>query len=86
MAKTLMIVRGGEEQIPAYILARQKGLRVVGSDLNPNAPGKEKLAKIPLGRVAQPIEIASAVKYLCSDEAAYITGQTINVNGGLYFG
>jgi len=48
--------------------------------------GKEKLATIPLGRVAQPIEVASAVKYLCSDEAAYITGQTINVNGGLYFG
>jgi acetoacetyl-CoA reductase/3-oxoacyl-[acyl-carrier protein] reductase len=48
--------------------------------------GKEKVATIPLGRVAQPIEIASAVKYLCSDDAAYITGQTININGGLYFG
>jgi NAD(P)-dependent dehydrogenase (short-subunit alcohol dehydrogenase family) len=48
--------------------------------------GKEKVATIPLGRVAQPIEIASAVKYLCSDGAGYITGQTINVNGGLYFG
>ncbi len=38
LAKTLMIVGGGEEQIPAYVLARKKGLRVVGSDLNLNAP------------------------------------------------
>ena len=57
LAKTLMIVRGVEEQIPAYILARQKGLRVVGSDLNPNAPGKEKVATIPLGRVAHPLKL-----------------------------
>ena len=48
--------------------------------------GKDKVATIPVGRVAQPLEVASAVQYLCSDNAAYITGQTINVNGGLYFG
>jgi 3-oxoacyl-[acyl-carrier protein] reductase/meso-butanediol dehydrogenase/(S,S)-butanediol dehydrogenase/diacetyl reductase len=38
---------------------------------------------IPLGRQADPSEIASVVSYLCSPAAAYITGQTIGVDGGL---
>lgn len=41
-------------------------------------------AGIPMGRLAQPEEIAAAVVYLVSDGAAYITGETINVNGGQY--
>ncbi|WP_146109499.1 SDR family oxidoreductase, partial [Pantoea ananatis] len=41
-------------------------------------------AGIPMGRIAQPEEIAAAVMYLVSDGAAYITGETINVNGGQY--
>jgi NAD(P)-dependent dehydrogenase (short-subunit alcohol dehydrogenase family) len=47
--------------------------------------GKQKLAQIPVGRIATPKEIASAVAFLCSDKASYITGHTLNVNGGLYF-
>lgn len=38
---------------------------------------------IPLGRVARPEEIAAAVAFFASDEAAYITGQTLSVSGGL---
>lgn len=38
---------------------------------------------IPMGRMGAPSEIASAVAYLASDEAAYITGATIHVNGGM---
>ena len=41
-------------------------------------------ANIPLGRTGKPEEIAAAVVYLASDEAAYITGQTLRVNGGMY--
>ena len=37
---------------------------------------------IALGRVGKPEEIASVVVFLCSDEASYITGTTIDVNGG----
>lgn len=48
--------------------------------------GKAKAAQIPLGRIARASEIAAAVCFLCSQEASYITGQTINVNGGMYFG
>jgi NAD(P)-dependent dehydrogenase (short-subunit alcohol dehydrogenase family) len=42
------------------------------------------LAQIPLGRLGKPSEIAGAVAYLCSEDGSYITGQVIDVNGGLY--
>ncbi|WP_153730878.1 SDR family NAD(P)-dependent oxidoreductase [Sporosarcina obsidiansis] len=41
---------------------------------------------IPLGRYAKPEEVASLVHYLCSDEASYITGQAISIDGGLSSG
>lgn len=41
------------------------------------------LAQIPSGRMGEPTEIASAVQYLASKEAAYITGTTLHVNGGM---
>ena len=45
---------------------------------------REALTKaIPLRRLAQPTDIANAVAFLVSDEAAYITGQTVSVSGGL---
>jgi len=41
---------------------------------------------IPLGRLGRPEEIATAVKFLCSDDAAFITGAVLDINGGVYFG
>ncbi len=42
------------------------------------------LAAIPAGRVGQPEDIANAVAFLCSDQAAYLTGQLISPNGGMW--
>jgi len=42
------------------------------------------LANIPLGRLAQPEEVATVIAFLASDDAAYVTGVTIDVNGGSF--
>ena len=44
------------------------------------------IEQIPKGRLAKAHEIAHAVGFLVGDAAAYITGETLNVNGGLYLG
>jgi 3-oxoacyl-[acyl-carrier protein] reductase len=41
------------------------------------------LARIPEGRMGAPLDVAAAVVYLASEEAAYVTGQTLHVNGGM---
>ena len=42
-------------------------------------------SKIPLDRFGSPVDIANTVLFLCSDLSDYITGETIHVNGGMYF-
>jgi 3-oxoacyl-[acyl-carrier protein] reductase len=50
-----------------------------------NEEQKTKLLEhIPLGRMGRPEDIAEAVVYLASDEAGYVTGTTLHVNGGMY--
>ena len=53
----------------------------LGEDLKQNA-----VKMIPLGRVGSPDDVASAVAFLASDEASYITGHVLNVNGGMLMG
>jgi len=45
---------------------------------------KTMLERIPLGRMGEVDEVAGAVAYLVSEEAAYMTGQTLHINGGMY--
>jgi len=78
-------------------LAREVGKRNI--TINSIAPGfidtdmtqqsdgvsmDDLINEIPLGRFGKPEEIAHLASFLCSEEASYITGQTIHINGGLY--
>jgi 3-oxoacyl-[acyl-carrier protein] reductase len=59
----------------------------VDTDMTSSLTGelREKmLTAVPLGRTGTAREIAAAIAYLASDEAAYVTGQTLRVNGGMY--
>ena len=47
-------------------------------------PSSERARSVPLGRLATPEDIANAVAFLASPEASYMTGQSINVTGGLW--
>ena len=50
----------------------------------PEAAREGILAQTPLGRIGDPEDVAAAVLYLASDEAGYVTGQVLRVNGGMY--
>jgi 3-oxoacyl-[acyl-carrier protein] reductase len=50
----------------------------------PESIQKSMLDVIPMGRFGQPADVARAVRFLCSEDAAYITGQVLSVNGGMY--
>ena len=57
------------------------------TDMNQKAleiKGEEIRSKIPLKKVAEPEDIARVIAFLCSEATNYVTGETINVNGGLY--
>jgi 3-oxoacyl-[acyl-carrier protein] reductase len=61
---------------PGYVRTRLTD--VLGDDLT-----GAMLANTPLGRLGEPEDIATAVRFLCSDEAAFITGEVLLVDGGL---
>ncbi len=61
----------------------------IETDMTAHIPDKgreELLAQIPAGRYGSPDDVAAAVKFLASEEAGYITGQVLHVNGGMFMG
>ena len=58
-------------------------IRTAMTDQLPDAQKEALNARIPMGRMGEGGDIGAAVAYLASDEAAYVTGQTLHVNGGM---
>jgi 3-oxoacyl-[acyl-carrier protein] reductase len=59
----------------------------IDTDMTRKLPEEQRdllMKQIPLGRLGAPTEIAALVSFLCSDIAAYITGETVHINGGMY--
>ena len=59
----------------------------IATDMTKDLPEDVKqkiMSSIPMARMGTPQDIANAVKFLCSEDAAYITGQVLAVNGGMY--
>jgi 3-oxoacyl-[acyl-carrier protein] reductase len=56
------------------------------TDVLPDKVKEELKARIPLGRMGSARDVAAAIVFLASDEAGYITGQVLHVNGGMYLG
>jgi 3-oxoacyl-[acyl-carrier protein] reductase len=57
---------------------------LIETDMIKNAPVENIKAIIPMARIGKPQEVARVVRFLCSEDASYITGQVISVNGGMF--
>ena len=57
--------------------------KIAAQQADPDAQRQLMAARQPVGRMGRPDEIAAAALYLCSDEAAYVTGTGLVIDGGL---
>jgi NAD(P)-dependent dehydrogenase (short-subunit alcohol dehydrogenase family) len=85
LTRSLAKLYSGQGVLTNTVAAGLVATEMIANELDTPA-GQEKVRNIPAGRIATPAEIAATVAFLASDEASYITGQTINANGGMYFG
>ncbi|MBR7013110.1 MAG: 3-oxoacyl-ACP reductase FabG [Muribaculaceae bacterium] len=86
-AKAALI--GATKALAQEVGARQVTVNAIApgfieTDMTRDLPQDELKQLVPVGRFGKPEEVAALVAFLASDEAAYITGEVININGGLY--
>ena len=85
LTRSLAKLYSGQGVLTNTVAAGLVSTDMIANELETEA-GRAKVRNIPAGRIAMPEEIGHVVAFLASDEASYITGQTINANGGMYFG
>jgi 3-oxoacyl-[acyl-carrier protein] reductase len=73
-----------KEAITKGVLVNAVAPGFIETEMIKNLPREELLKYVPMGRIGKPEEVAGVVSFLCSDDASYITGQVISVNGGLF--
>ena len=73
-----------QEVAPRKITVNAVAPGFIQTDMTKDLPEDELKELVPVGRFGKPEEVAAVVGFLASDEAAYITGEVISVNGGLY--
>ena len=73
-----------QEVAPRNITVNAVAPGFIQTDMTKELPEDELKRLIPVGRFGKPEEVAAVVAFLASDAAAYVTGEVINVNGGLY--
>ncbi len=73
-----------QEVAPRNITVNAIAPGFIETDMTQDLNADELKKSIPAGRFGKPEEVAALVAFLVSDEAAYITGEVININGGLY--
>ena len=73
-----------QEVAPRHITVNAVAPGFIETDMTKDLPASELTQLIPAGRFGKPDEVAALVAFLASDDAAYITGEVININGGLY--
>ena len=86
-AKAALI--GATKALAQEVAARQVTVNAIApgfieTDMTRDLPQDELKQLVPMGRFGKSEEVASLVAFLASDNAAYITGEVININGGLY--
>lgn len=73
-----------QEVAPRNITVNAIAPGFIDTDMTNDLPQDELKKLVPVGRFGKPEEVAALVAFLASDDAAYITGEVININGGLY--
>lgn len=73
-----------QEVAPRSVTVNAVAPGFIDTDMTADLPRHELEKMIPAGRFGRPEEVAELVAFLASDAAAYITGEVININGGLY--